>query len=81
MRFFETIISGAALLAAAFALEINEFPAQGVEAGKTYTVTYSPADNTPTTFILRQGASTDLDTIATLTSMSIYLSSTPCAIY
>lgn len=68
MRFFETIVSGAALIAAALALEINSFPAEGVVAGQTYTVTYSPADNTPTTFILRQGTSTDLDTIGTLTS-------------
>jgi transglutaminase/protease-like cytokinesis protein 3 len=68
MRFFETILSAAAFVAAVAALEINDFPAEGVVAGQTYTITYSPADNTPTTFILRQGQSTDLDTIATLTT-------------
>ncbi|CAO2656626.1 Nn.00g054290.m01.CDS01 [Neocucurbitaria sp. VM-36] len=68
MRFFQTVISGAALIAAAFALEINEFPSGGVVAGQTYTVTYSPKDNTPTTFVLRQGDSGDLKTISTLTT-------------
>lgn len=68
MRFFETILSGAALLAAVAALEINQFPADGVTAGESYTITYSPADDTPTTFVLRQGKSTDLDTVDTLTS-------------
>lgn len=70
MRFFETILSAAAFAAAVAALEINQFPAEGVVAGQTYTITYSPADDTPTTFILRQGKSTDLDTVGTLTSMS-----------
>jgi hypothetical protein len=70
MRFFETILSAAAFAAAVAALEINDFPAEGVVAGQTYTITYSPADDTPTTFILRQGKSTDLDTVGTLTSMS-----------
>ncbi|KAI4915542.1 hypothetical protein J4E90_003987 [Alternaria incomplexa] len=68
MRFFETILSAAAFAAAVAALEINDFPAEGVVAGQTYTITYSPADDTPTTFILRQGQSTDLDTVATLTT-------------
>lgn len=69
MRFFQMLASSAALIAAALALEINDYPTTGVEAGKTYQVTYSPADNTPTTFILRKGLSTDLDTVGTLTSM------------
>ncbi|KAF1940268.1 hypothetical protein EJ02DRAFT_456210 [Clathrospora elynae] len=68
MRFFETILSGAAFVAAVAALEINSYPSAGVVAGQTYTVTYSPADNTPTTFILRQGKSTDLDTVDTITT-------------
>merc|ERR1712137_487046 len=68
MRFFETILSAAAFAAAVAALEINDFPAEGVVAGQTYTITYSPADDTPTTFILRQGQSTGLDTVATLTT-------------
>lgn len=68
MRFFQMLASSAAFIAAALAVEINEYPTGGVEAGKTYTVTYSPADNTPTTFILRKGLSTDLDTVGTLTS-------------
>ncbi|KAH9878935.1 hypothetical protein J1614_002370 [Plenodomus biglobosus] len=67
---FESIFAGAALVAAAIAqnLAINSYPSGGVVAGQTYEVTYSPADNTPTTFILRQGSSTDLDTIGTLTT-------------
>ncbi|KAJ4372112.1 hypothetical protein N0V83_003885 [Neocucurbitaria cava] len=68
MRFFETVISGAALIAAVFALEINDFPSSGVVAGQTYTVTYSPKDDTPTTFILRQGDSGNLKTVQTLTT-------------
>ncbi|KAF1932216.1 uncharacterized protein M421DRAFT_1870 [Didymella exigua CBS 183.55] len=68
MRFFQMVASSAAFIAAALAVEINTYPSGGVKAGQTYEVTYSPADNTPTTFILRKGASTDLDTIGTLTS-------------
>ncbi|EMD85155.1 hypothetical protein COCC4DRAFT_28505 [Bipolaris maydis ATCC 48331] len=68
MRFFQAILSSAAFAALIAALEINDFPAQGVVAGNTYTITYSPADDVPTTFILRQGLSTDLDTIGTLTT-------------
>jgi hypothetical protein len=72
MRFFETLFAGAALVAAALALEINDFPSS-IEPGKTYTITYSPADNTPTTFILRQGKNEDLSTVDTLTSMFLSL--------
>lgn len=68
MRFFQAILSSAAFAALVAALEINEFPTQGVVAGNSYTITYSPADDVPTTFILRQGKSTDLDTIGTLTT-------------
>ena len=69
MRFFETLLTGAALVAAALALEINDFPSK-VEPGKTYEITYSPKDNTPTTFKLRTGPDNNLDpAIATLTSM------------
>ncbi|KAJ8107138.1 hypothetical protein OPT61_g9073 [Boeremia exigua] len=68
MRFFQMVASSAAFIAAALALEINNYPTGGVQAGQTYTITYSPADNTPTTFILRKGLSTDLDTVGTLTS-------------
>ncbi|KAF2790882.1 hypothetical protein K505DRAFT_74592 [Melanomma pulvis-pyrius CBS 109.77] len=67
MRFFQTLFAGAAVVAAAAALEINNFP-KAVEPGKTYTVTYSPVSNTPTTFILRQGANEDLKTVTTLTT-------------
>jgi len=67
---FESIFAGAAFVAAAMAqsLAINTFPSTGVVAGQTYEVTYSPADNIPTTFVLRQGASGNLNTIDTLTS-------------
>ncbi|EUC33016.1 hypothetical protein COCCADRAFT_5391 [Bipolaris zeicola 26-R-13] len=68
MRFFQAILSSAAFAALVAALEINDFPAQGVVAGNSYTITYSPADDVPTTFILRQGKSTDLDVIGTLTT-------------
>jgi hypothetical protein len=66
MRFFETILAGAALVAAAWAVEINEYPSE-VQAGRSYRVTYTPGDDTPTTFILRKGKNEDLDTITTLT--------------
>lgn len=67
MLFIQTLFAGAAFIVAAAALEINVFP-KTVEAGKTYTVTYSPADDTPTTFILRQGENEDLKTVSTLTT-------------
>ena len=69
MRFFQAVLSSAAFAALIAALEINQFPSSGVVAGTTYTITYSPADDVPTTFILRQGQSNNLDTIGTLTSM------------
>lgn len=73
MRFIQTLLTGAALVATALSqLTIDTFPSS-VEAGKTYTIAYSPKDNTPTTFILRKGLSTDLDTIETLTSMFLPL--------
>lgn len=72
MRFFQILASGAAFIAAALALEINDYPTGGVQAGQTYTITYSPADDTPTTFILRKGLSTDLGTIGTLTSKLLH---------
>ncbi|KAF3001289.1 hypothetical protein E8E13_004537 [Curvularia kusanoi] len=68
MRFFQMIASSAALIAAALAVEINDYPTGGVKAGQTYEITYSPADNTPTTFILRKGLSTNLEVLGTLTS-------------
>jgi hypothetical protein len=68
MRFFQMVASGAAFIAAALALEINQFPAGGVKAGQSYTITYSPASDTPTTFVLRKGVSTNLGTVGTLTS-------------
>lgn len=67
MRFFEIVLSGAALIAAAWAVELNDVPSS-IEAGKTYTITYSPKDNTATTFILRKGDPNNLDTITTLTT-------------
>jgi hypothetical protein len=65
MRFFEIVVSGAALLSSAFAATIDTYPSSGVEAGKSYTVTYSPKDAT-VTFILRKGLSTNLDTVGTI---------------
>lgn len=65
MRFFEIVVSGAALISSAFAVTIDTYPTTGVEAGKSYTITYSPKDQ-PATFILRKGLSTDLQTIATV---------------
>lgn len=67
MRFFEVVISGAALIATAFAVEFNDVPTS-IEPGKTYTITYSPKDNTPTEIILREGDPNALDTIGSLTS-------------
>ncbi|KAJ4296193.1 hypothetical protein N0V90_006237 [Kalmusia sp. IMI 367209] len=68
MRFFEVVLSGAALISAALAVEFNSWP-ESVKAGQTVTLTYSPKD-AATTIILRKGPSTNLDTLETLTSSS-----------
>jgi hypothetical protein len=65
MRFFETILSGAALMSSALAVTIDTYPTAGVQAGQTYTVTYSPKDQ-PATFTLRYGVSTDLKTVGVI---------------
>jgi len=66
MRFFQVVISSAALLSAAFAKPtIDTYPTAGVEAGKSYPITYSPKDAT-VTFVLRRGAADNLDTVATI---------------
>lgn len=65
MRFFEVVLSGAALIAAVWAVELNDVPSALV-AGESYTITYSPKDNTPTTFILRKGDPGNLDTIGNI---------------
>jgi len=61
MRFFEIVISGAALISSALAVTIDTYPT-AVVAGTTYQITYSPKDQ-PATFILRKGASNNLDTV------------------
>lgn len=69
MRFFEIVLSGAAMVAAVAAqagIAINQYPSGGVKAGSTYVITYSPADQTPTEIILRRGPSGNLDTVGTL---------------
>ena len=65
MRFFEIIVSGAALLSTAFAATIDTYPTGGVVAGQTYTITYSPKDQ-QVTFVLRRGLATNLDTVGTI---------------
>ncbi|KAF2874762.1 Ser-Thr-rich glycosyl-phosphatidyl-inositol-anchored membrane family-domain-containing protein [Massariosphaeria phaeospora] len=67
MRFFEVILSGSALIAAAWALELNDWPNKFV-SGETYTITYSPKDDTPTQLKLRQGESDNLKDVAVLTT-------------
>jgi len=68
MRFFEMVLSGAALISAALAVEFNSWP-ESVKAGETVTLTYSPKD-AATTIILRKGPSGNLDTLDTLTTSS-----------
>lgn len=65
MRFFEIVVSGAALISSAFAVTIDSYPTAGVVAGQTYQITYSPKD-APATFVLRKGSSTALDTVGTI---------------
>jgi hypothetical protein len=65
MRFIQTILFAAGLAAA---VTIDEYPRGGFVAGQTYTITYSPAEGGPTTFLLRQGPKGDLQTVDTLTS-------------
>jgi len=67
MRFFQVVLSGAALLSAALAVEFNTWPSS-VKPGESVELTYSPKDNTPTTIILRKGPSDDLATLDTITS-------------
>ncbi|CAI6331510.1 unnamed protein product [Periconia digitata] len=67
MQFFQIVLSGAALISAAFAVEFNDVPSS-FEPGKTYTITYSPKDNTPTTIKLRQGDPNNLATLSTITT-------------
>jgi len=67
MRFIQSIFAGAALVAAALAVEINEFPSE-VQPGKSYVIKYTPGDSAPTSFLLRKGKNEDLKTIATLTT-------------
>lgn len=74
MRFFEVVLSGAALISAALAVEFNSWP-ESLKAGQKVTLTYSPKD-VATTIILRKGPSTDLDTLDTLTSMLLFFVST-----
>lgn len=69
MRFFEIVVSGAALVSSALAVTIDTYPTSGVEAGKSYTITYSPKD-APATFVLRKGASGNLDTVGTIGTLT-----------
>lgn len=66
MRFFELVLSGAALISATLAVEFNSWP-ESVKSGETITLTYSPKD-AATTIILRKGPSGNLNTLDTLTS-------------
>jgi len=68
MRFFKTLFAAALVAVVAAKPEIHDYP-RNVEPGKTYEITYSPADDTPTTFILRQGKDlNNLDKVDTLTT-------------
>jgi len=67
MRFFQTLFSGAALIAAATALSIDTWPSS-VVAGTSYQIKFSPADTQMYTFVLRKGLSTNLVTVGTLTT-------------
>lgn len=69
MRFFQVLLSGAALIAAALAVEFNSVPSS-IEPGKTYTITWSPKEGT-VSLILRQGDPSNLNTLQTITSMSL----------
>jgi len=67
MRFFQTLFSGAALIAAATALTIDSWPSN-VVADTSYPIKFSPADSQSYTFVLRKGPSTNLATVGTLTT-------------
>jgi hypothetical protein len=73
MLFIQSLFAGAALVAAVAAdVAITQGPdfSAGVEVGKSYTIEYTPADDTPTTIILRKGDGANLDTVGTLTGKS-----------
>jgi hypothetical protein len=65
MRF--TIFTGAALVSAAIAVEINAVTPATLKAGGQATIKYQPA-SPAATIILRKGKSGALDTISTLTN-------------
>lgn len=65
MRFCQTVFAGAAIVAAALAVEINKLSSD-ITAGSTAEVEYSPDDG-PTTFVLRKGDSDNLANVTVLT--------------
>lgn len=67
MHFFKTLFAAALVAVVAAKPEIHNYP-RNIEPGKTYEITYSPADDTPTTFVLRQGKDLNLDKVDTLTT-------------
>lgn len=67
MRFFKTLFAAALVAVVAAKPEIHDYP-KNIEPGKTYEITYSPADDTPTTFVLRRGKNVNLDKVDTLTT-------------
>lgn len=67
MHFFKTLFAAALVAVVAAKPEIHNFPSS-IEPGKMYEITYSPADDTPTTFVLRKGKNLNLDKVDTLTT-------------
>ncbi|KAF2009868.1 hypothetical protein BU24DRAFT_66265 [Aaosphaeria arxii CBS 175.79] len=67
MRFFSTLLAGAAIVAGVLAQKptIDKYP-KSVKAGESVEITYSPATATAK-FVLRKGSPGNLATLATLT--------------
>jgi len=66
MRFFQTLLSGAAMIAAVVGITIDSYPSGGIAAGATTNITFTATG--PCTLLLRKGPSNNLVTVATLTT-------------
>lgn len=73
MLFFKTLLVSASALVSLAAAQSNALfftsVPTAIQAGETYEITYEATDpNAPVAITLRQGSSTDLNTVTTLTS-------------
>jgi hypothetical protein len=63
---FKSIVSALLFAASTLAIQLNSWPSS-VVAGQTYQITWSGADTTPVTLLLRKGDPNNLQTVTTIT--------------